>query len=297
MGRGSDHRTVKSTTDYTYHGKQIHTNMASVDFEYLKTFGIRPIEGRDVDKAYKSDTSNDMLISETVAKEFKEKNLIGTVIGSDSSFKGWRIVGIFPDFHLYTMEEEIEPLSLTLDRKASLNYCFIKISSQNPVSTMEFVRKEMDKLEPGQDFTGSFVEDNISDWYQGEKMMSLLFSIAASVAVILSCSGLLAMVLLVIQQRVKEIGVRKVLGASVRTISFLISKDFLLLVFLAIFISTPIAWFTMSKWLQNFPYRIEIHLWMFLMVAVTALAISLMTIGINTVRAATANPVDSLRSE
>ena len=127
--------------------------------------------------------------------------------------------------------------------------------------------------------------------------MSVLFSIAAAVAIALSCSGLLAMVLLIIQQRVKEIGVRKVLGASVQSISILISKDFLFLVFIAVLIAIPIAWFVMNKWLQGFPYRIKIEGWMFALVALAAFTISLMTISINTIRAALQNPVKSLRTE
>ena len=124
-----------------------------------------------------------------------------------------------------------------------------------------------------------------------------IFGIAAAVAIILSCSGLLAMVLLIIQQRVKEIGVRKVLGASVQNISMLISKDFLFLVFIAVLIATPVAWFVMNKWLQAFPYRIKIQGWMFALVALVAFTISLMTISINTIRAALQNPVKSLRTE
>lgn len=152
-------------------------------------------------------------------------------------------------------------------------------------------------LEPGQEFNASFVNDNIENWYQSEKMMSILFSIAAGVAIILSCSGLLAMVLLIVQQRVKEIGIRKVLGASVQNISLLISKEFLVLVFIAILISTPITWLVMNQWLNGFPYRIHVRLWMFVLVALTALLISMMTIAMNTIRAAMQNPVNSLRSE
>ena len=127
--------------------------------------------------------------------------------------------------------------------------------------------------------------------------MSIVFSTAAGIAIVLSCMGLLAMVLLMIQQRVKEIGVRKVLGASVPDISVLISKDFLSLVVIAVLIATPVAWLAMNKWLQSFAYRIEIHWWMFVLVAVVALLIAIVTISFNTVRAARQNPVKSLRTE
>jgi putative ABC transport system permease protein len=297
MGRGSDYRTVKSSTDFTYNNQTISTNVASVDYDYLKTFGVKLIEGRDFDKTFGTDTINNVLISELVAKQFHEKNLIGKTVGADSSFHGWHIVGIFNDFHLYTLEEKLEPLTLTIGKNAPIYYCFIKTSSKNPIGSMESVKKQMALLEPGQEFNASFVDENINNWYQSEKMMSVLFSIAAGVAIVLSCSGLLAMVLLIVQQRVKEIGVRKVLGASVQSISMLISKEFLYLVLIAILIATPIAWLVMNQWLEGFPYRIEIQLWMFVIVALTAFVISMLTIAVNTIRAAMQNPVNSLRAE
>jgi putative ABC transport system permease protein len=297
MGRGSDHRTVKITTNFSYKEKQIRTNMASIDYDYLKTFGLKPLEGRDFDSSFGTDTTNKIIISESVAKQLNEKNLIGKTIGADSSFSGWQVVGVFPDFHLYSMAEELEPLSLTLNRRSALNYCFIKTSSQNPAGTLDAIKKEMQLLEPGQEFTGTFVDENVSDWYQAEKSMSVLFSIAAAIAIILSCSGLLAMVMLVIQQRVQEIGVRKVLGATVKHISFLISKDFLWLVMIAVLIATPISWFAMHQWLNEFPYRIQIKIWMFVLVAIAALFLALITISIHTVRAARQNPVKSLRMD
>ena len=238
-----------------------------------------------------------MVISQSVAEQFHDKNLVGKTVGADSSSHGWHIVGIFNDFHLYTLEEKLEPLTLTISKDAPLYYGFIKTASLNPLTSMESVKKAMAVLEPGQEFNASFVNENINNWYQAEKMMSVLFSIAAAVAIVLSCSGLLAMVLLIVQQRVKEIGVRKVLGASVQSISLLISKEFLYLVVVAILIATPLAWIVMNQWLNGFPYRIHIQLWMFVVVAFTALIIAMTTIVVNTIRAAMQNPVTSLRSE
>jgi putative ABC transport system permease protein len=285
------------TGNFTYKDRPIQTDLAMIDFDYLKTFGLKILEGRDFDKTFGTDTLNNVIISESTAKQFHEKDLIGKIVGADSSFQGWRIIGIFPDFHLYSMEEDLDPLTLILDKSAALNYCFIKTTSQNPVATLASIKKIMDEIEPGQEFTGSFVDENINNWYQSEKTMSLLFSIAAAVAILLSCSGLLAMVLLIIQQRIKEIGVRKVLGASVRNISFLISREFVGLVSIAVLIATPISWFVMHKWLQDFPYRIQIQVWMFALVAIVAILIALMTISVNTLRAAMQNPVKNLRTE
>jgi len=297
IGKGLDNRTVQIGIGLEYKGRSINTNLASIDYDYAKTLGLKIVEGRDFDRSFGTDTLNNVLVSESFAKQLNEKELVGQTIGQDSTWSGWHIVGIFHDFHLYSMQEELRPLTLTINRHAPLYYCFIKASSKNLTATMATIKKEMALLEPGTEFNGSFVDENVRNWYQEERTMSILFSIAAVVAIVLSCTGLLAMVLLIIQQRVKEIGVRKVLGASVQNISLLISRDFLRIIFIAVVIATPISWLAMSKWLQGFPYRIAMQWWVFVLVGLTAFIIALMTIGINTVRAARQNPVKSLRTE
>jgi len=297
MGIGKDKSSSKSAIGFDYKGKQINTTITGIDYDYLKTLGIKPIQGRDFDRSFGTDTNQNVIITESVAKKFPEKNLLGQKIVVDSGSAPWHVVGIIPDFHLYSLHDELQPLTMIIRKDAGLSYCFIKTTGKNPVAIMEAIKREMKELEPGQEFKGSFIDENINNWYKQEQMMSILFSVAAGIAIVLSCMGLLAMVLLIIQQRVKEIGVRKVLGASVQNISVLISKDFLLLVLIAVLIATPLAWFVMNKWLQSFPYRIEIKLWMFAVVALGALAIALLTISVNTVKAAMQNPVKSLRTE
>ena len=297
MGRGADHKTSQTGIGFDYKGRSVQTDFASIDYDYLKTFGIKLIEGRDFDRSYGTDTANSMLISESMAQQLGEKNVVGQTIVVDSGRAGWHIVGVFADFHLYTMEEKLSPLTLTLNKGGSLDYCFIKTTPVDALGTMETIKKKMALLEPGQDFRGSFVDENINNWYIQEKTMSIFFSIAAAIAIVLSCSGLLAMVLLIVNQRVKEIGIRKVLGASVQNISFLISKEFLILVGLAVVISTPLSWLFMSKWLQAFPYRIDLQWWMFALVGLTALGLALVTVGFHVVRAAMANPVKNLRAD
>ncbi|ULQ51805.1 ABC transporter permease [Flavihumibacter fluvii] len=297
IGQGLDRSTSRSRIGFDYKEKSITTNMAAVDYDYLKTMGVKTIDGRDFDRAYGGDSLYNVLVSESVAKQFNEKNLVGMDLLIDSTGPRWHVVGIFPDFHLYSLHEAIAPLTLTMYKEDRLSYCFVKLSSRNLISAMETLKNEMAILEPGHEFMGSFVEENINNWYRQEKMMSIMFSIAAIVSIALSCMGLLAMVLLIIQHRVKEIGVRKVLGASVQNISLLISKEFLLLVVIAVLIATPIAWMLMYKWLQDFPYRIDAPWWIFAGVALLAIIIALLTISVNTVRAAMQNPVKSLRTE
>ncbi len=297
IGRGKDKSSSKNSIGFGYKGKQFSTNMAFADYDYLRTLGVKATDGRDFDAVDNTDTLYNVLLSESMAKQFEDKNIVGQQLLIDSAGPRWNVVGVFPDFHLYSLHESKEPLTLVLDKESALNYCFVKTNGKNPVATMEAIKKEMTILEPGREFRGSFVDENISNWYMQEKVMSILFSITAAVAIVLSCLGLLAMVLLVIQQRVKEIGVRKVLGASVNSIIMLVSKEFLLLVFIAVMIATPLAWMIMNAWLQSFPYRIEMKWWMFLLVAAAALLIALITISFNAVRAARANPVKSLRTE
>ncbi|HEY4336981.1 MAG TPA: FtsX-like permease family protein, partial [Puia sp.] len=305
LGRGSDHRTVHSTTGFTYEARDISTQMASVDYDYLKTLGVKLLGGREFDPAYGTDTANNVIINESMAKQLigggraaLPASLVGkNIILDTANNQAWHIVGVFPDYHLYNMGERVEPLTLTLRAGESIPYVFVKTSGKDMVGAMAAIKREMASLEPGQDFNGSFVEDNVKDWYIQEQTMSFMFSIAAMIAIVLSCSGLLAMVLLMIKQRVKEIGVRKVLGASVANISLLVSKEFVLLVALAVVIATPIAWVAMHAWISGYPYRVNITIWNFLLVGVFAVGIALVTIAWNTVRAARQNPVRALRSE
>jgi putative ABC transport system permease protein len=297
IGKGLDRRSTKTGMSFQYEGKDVSTVLASIDYDYAKTFGLTMLAGRDFDKSFSGDSTYNVILSESAAKQFGEKDLVGKVLRLDSTSVPWHVIGIFPDFHMYSMREQMQPLTLNMNRNERLHYCFVKTSSQNLVAGMNAVKKEMAELEPGTEFRGSYVEENVNRWYEEEKAMSVMFSIAAGVSILLSCMGLLAMVLLIIQQRVKEIGVRKVLGASVQSISFLISKDFLLLVFISVLISTPVSWLIMNAWLEDFPYRIAIQLWMFALVAIAALIIAFLTIGANTIRAAKQNPIKSLRTE
>jgi putative ABC transport system permease protein len=297
IGLGLDKSSSKMSSGYGYKEGQINTNIAFVDYDYLKTFKIKILEGKDIAATAYNDTLQHVILTEGVAKQFKEKLLVGTNVLLDSSAAPWHIEAVIPDFHLYSLREEKEPLTLILNKTSPVTYCFIKVNAQNKVAVMDAIKKEMAILEPGREFKGSFIDDNIQQLYKQEQIISIVFSTAAGIAIALSCLGLLAMVLLMIQQRVKEIGVRKVLGANVSHISFLISKDFLSLVLVAVLIATPISWIAMNKWLQEFAYRIEIHWWMFVIVAVVALLIAALTIGYNTVKAAMQNPVKALRND
>ncbi|GAO41054.1 FtsX-like permease family protein [Flavihumibacter petaseus] len=297
LGRGRDGVSMKSSIGFSYKGKQIFTNIAQTDYDYSKTVGITLINGRDFDQSYASDTNHSVLIAESVAKQFGKDAVVGASILVDSAAPRWNIVGIFKDFHLYSMREEAQPLTLVMEPNSDINYCFVKTTAQRAKATMDQLQVVMKALEPDADFRGSFVAENIENWYKQEKTMSQMFSLAAIISVILSCTGLLAMVMQVTRQRVKEIGIRKVLGASTEQISWLVSRSFLKLVGLSVLIAIPVAWILMHQWLQSFPYHIRLEWWLFGLVALTAFVVALVTIAFNTWKAATQNPVKSIRTE
>ncbi|MXV14853.1 ABC transporter permease [Hufsiella ginkgonis] len=297
LGIGKDRNTGKWSSNFGYKGKVVRTNWMEADYDFLKTLTIKQVEGRDFSSAYASDSVNAVIVTESMAKQLTDGHAVGMEFFADSAQAKLHIVGVIPDFHLYSMFEDKEPISIMLKHEESMAYILVKVNTTNPAATMELVKKTYAKLEPGKEFKGSFVTENIERWYAKEKRLSRLFSIAAGVAIVLSCMGLFGISLIVVRQRLKEIGVRKVLGASVSRIAAMISKDFLKPVLLAIVISVPLSWLILNKWLQDFSYRITIGWWMFVYMGMAALLIALATVSFQAIKAALANPVKSLKTE
>jgi ABC-type antimicrobial peptide transport system permease subunit len=188
-------------------------------------------------------------------------------------------------------------MSFVLDRNFGVHYALLKVAPGNLPASMELVKSTWKNILPNEDFKGSFLDDNIDRQYRREEKLGQIFISGAVIAVVLSCLGLLAMVLLIVTQKIKEIGIRKVLGASVGNIVLLVSKEFLWLMLIAVLIATPLAWAGMQKWLDNFAYRIQISWWMVALAGILAFLVAIATISIQAIRAAVANPVKSLRSE
>lgn len=296
LGKGLDRTTSKSKSDFNYNGKQIVTNWMSVDYDFLKTLHVVPKEGRDFTTGYVSDSSNAVIVTESMAKQFSDKNVAGLSFYGDSSKPKLIIVGIIPDFHLYSMHEKAEPLTITMN-SGQLAYILIRVTSQNTSATMNLVKAAYSRVEPGAEFKGSYVNENIERWYDAEQILAKMFSIAALVAIVLSCMGLFGIAFIVIQQRVKEIGVRKVLGASVAGVAVLVTKEFIKPVLIAMLIAIPVAWWAMHQWLQGFEYRITIQWIIFLAAGFIAVFIAVATVSFQAIKAAVANPVKSLRTE
>lgn len=299
LGIGKDGSQSAISNGFSYKDRVVNTGMLNVDYDYLKTIGIPLLEGREFSAAFPADTAQDqdnVIITESMAKQLNEKNIIGLSFYTDSARPKWTVVGVIPDFHLYSMHQKLQPLTLHMGR-GGYGYILVKVQTANPRQTLQMIQDNYQRIEPENKTAASYITENTLRWYEKEQRLSAIFGVASSIAVLLSCLGLFAIVQLVMEQRRKEIGVRKVLGASVQGIAGLLCKDFLQLVLIAFLVAVPVAWYFLNQWLQHFEYRVSIYWWIFPFAGFIMLLIALGTIGFQTLKAALANPVQSLRSE
>ena len=215
-------------------------------------------------------------------------------MGSENP-KYYKIIGVVKDFHFSPFREEIESLSMHLgDFAYSLAIKLEKGSFTNAIKSIEGI---WNKVAPGQPFDYYFMEDSFNNTYKSEQRLGHIFIIFTILSILIACLGLFGLAAFNAQKRTKEIGIRKVMGASVSQITYRLSSDFLKLVLVAILISLPIGWFAMNKWLEDFSYRIEIGWWVFALATLLAVAIAILTVSYQSIKAAIANPVKSLRTE
>jgi len=297
LGFGLDRSTSRSVIGFTFKDKEISTDWLQVDYDYLKTLNIKLLSGREFNPSYPSDTLDRVIITESMAKMIGEKDPVGKFFQTDSAGVKHQIIGLVPDFNLYSSKAEKKPITMYLSGSGGLPYIFVRVTPQSLKVSMDKLKAVWKEVAPESEFKGSFVDENTNSWYKEEERLSQVFSLASGIAIILSCLGLFAVALIVIEQRTKEIGVRKVLGASIANLVFVLSHDFVKLVLVAILISSPLAWFLMQKWLDNYPYRIEISPLVFVIVGVGAILVAVVTVSFQSIKAALMNPVKSLKSE
>jgi ABC-type antimicrobial peptide transport system permease subunit len=294
IGRGRDGSSGTSMMTFDYKNRGVKTNWLRIDFDYLKTLDIKLLEGRDFSHDFGMDTSG-VLINETMAKQLGEKDPLTAVLDLDGS--RLQVIGVVKDFHFQSLYRELGPLTMTVRPNWGISYIFVRVQPDNLPASMAVLEKAWKDVNPKTPFMASFLDENTDRSYTKEKRLSGIFMSGAVLAILISCMGLFAIAMLAILQRTKEIGIRKVLGASVPHIVGLVSRDFLLLVVIAIVIASPIAWYLMHNWLQSFAYRIDIAWWVFIIAGLAAVLIAFVTLSFQSVRAALKNPVTSLRSE
>jgi putative ABC transport system permease protein len=268
-----------------------------VDFDYIPNMKIEMVAGRPFSKEFGTDTTQAMVINERAVKLFGYSSP-GEAIGK--KFKQWgregKIIGVAKDFHFRGLQEEIKPLSMRIEPDGC-NLVAANISGNNVPATIAAIENKWKEIIPNRPFSYYFLDEFFDRQYRSETRFGNLFLYFAIIAIIISCLGLLGLASYSTFQRTREIGIRKVMGASVSGIVHMLSKEFLILLLVAFIIATPVAWWVMYGWLQDFSYRVDISWWIFLLAGTIAFLIALLTVSFQAVKAAGANPVNSLRTE
>jgi putative ABC transport system permease protein len=275
--------------------EKFQLSLKFADEDYFKTFELQFLAGKPYDK---SDTMKDVVINETLVKQLGLKDA-QDAIGKEIRLGGggWNtIVGVVKDFKTSSLREAIKP-TLFAERKEYYAVTSIKLNSSNIPKTKTAIESLWNQYFPEYAFTTSFMEENIKQFYEQEDQLELLYKIFAGIAIFISCLGLYGLVSFMAIQKTKEIGVRKVLGASIKNIIYLFSKEFTILILIGSVIAVPVAYLMMNRWLQNFNFRIKMNVGIFLMGILISIIIAWIAVGYKSIKAAVANPVKSLRSE
>jgi len=299
--------SAMSNVDLDWTGKTTSQNFVLgdnyVDYDFLKTFKMEMAQGRFFSSEFPTDASDACVVNEAAVKAMEMKNPIGKKItwrpGSQYENSS-TIIGVIKDFNTQSLHQEIGPFVLSpIERMLKFmgNYMCIKIKSENISQSLKFIESKIKEFVPNDPFTYHFFDEELDNLYKAEQLLGKLTRYITFLAIFISCLGLFGLASFSVERRTKEIGVRKVLGASVSKVVLLLTKDFTKWVILANIIAWPIAYYAMNKWLQNFAYQINISVWTFLLAGALALVITLLTVSYQAIRAATANPVDALRYE
>ncbi|MCY7358544.1 MAG: ABC transporter permease [Rudanella sp.] len=286
-----------STTDLNWPGRDpdqlVSVSSMSVGDNFVSTLNIKLLAGRDFRPNSRADSSN-YLINEAAARLLGMRSPVGKQI-TFSNGTG-QVVGLMKDFHLNSLHQAISPL-VVMFNPANTRYLLVKARAGQTASAIADLKRLTDQFNPGYPFEYRFLDDAYQRLYHAEQQVGMLINYFGILAILISCLGLFGLVTFTAEQRTKEIGVRKVLGASVTSIVTLLSKDFLKLVLIAIVVASPIAWWAMNRWLQDFAYKIDIEWWVFALAGGLAMSVALLTVSFQSVKAALMNPVKSLRSE
>ena len=282
LGRGSEDAPVD-------------TELKFVDADYFKTYGLRFVAGHGMAP---SDTLREAVVNQTLLRKLGINNP-EEALNKELHLgrRRWiQVVGVVEDFHAHSVHKPIDPVVIST-RKEYYGTAGIRIRPEKMDATVASIQQVFEATFPEQVFTGQFLDESIAEFYRDEQRFSAMCKGFAGLAILISCLGLFGLASHTARQRTKEIGVRKVLGASVAGITGLLAKDFLKLVVVAIVIASPLAWWAMQRWLEDFEYRINIQWWVFVLAGSAAISVAFLTVSFQSVKAALANPVKSLRSE
>lgn len=294
-GRGD--RTFWKTGNEPTTENLLNIQLWSVDHDYFKTFKMNIKMGRNFSEEFPSDGSAVVLNEAAVSQFGLSGDPIGQRISANSGAetKTWTIIGVVENFHFATIREHIAPIGIFLGNTDG--FVSFRFRTDNPQEVISAVKKIWKSLVPGQPFQYSFLDEDFGKMYRSEERLGNIFTVFASLAIAIACLGLFALTAFTAEQRSKEIGIRKVLGASVNSIVLLLSRDFGKLIIIAFIISAPMAWYAVNWWLETYTYKAAIGPAAYFLAGALALIIALFTISFHSIKAASANPVDSLRNE
>jgi len=268
---------------------------ASVGFDFIEMMNLKTVQGRPFSRNISTDSADAFMVNEEAVRQMGIKDPIGKWVSAWQ--KKGHIIGILKDYHTGSMHEPIKPVILDIKETEYFGVIMVRTYPGQTPQALASLEKVYRSLNPGYAFAYQFVDEEYRQMYLSEQVTSRLSILFAVLAILISCLGLLGLVMFAAEQRVKEIGIRKVLGASLNQIIGLFAKDFLQLVLIAFLIAGPLGWYAMNSWLRDFAYRINISWWIFVLSGAVALLIALLTVSHQALRAATANPVKSLRTE
>jgi len=275
--------------------KSIFPQTWRVDEDYIKTLGMQIVKGRAFSVEMPTD-SDALIINETAARFLGFTDPINKTLYKNNEFgKPYHIIGVVKDFNFESMRQNISPVVMSLDYDSGS--LAIRLQAANLPALMSQIKNKWKELAPSRQFSYSFMNADFEATYRAEQRMGHIFVIFTSLAIIIACLGLFGLSAYAAEQRTKEIGIRRVLGASVAAIVKMLSFDFMKLVFIALLVASPVAWYVMKKWLQGFAYRMDIQWWVFAVAGMAAIFSAFSVIGFQSIKAATANLVKSLRNE
>ena len=276
--------------------------MLSIDQDFVTMMKMKLLAGRNFAMDHPTDKAEGFIINEEAVRKMGWKDAASAVgktiqwVRPDVVLKKGKVLGVVANFNINPLKSAVQSLVMHYS-PLRFQYLYVRFNQNNAEKLTGIVAKRFNEFYPKQSFEYSFLDDNLSAMYNSEKRLGTIFSYFSFLAILIACLGVLGLSLYSIQQRIKEIGIRKVLGASVFSITRGLLKDFVKPIFIAAIVATPIAWYVMNKWLEDFAYRINISWWVFVVAGLLALSIAMITISFQAVQAAVANPVKSLRTE
>ena len=272
----------------------------AVDADFLTTMEIKLLQGRNFSDSFPTDSTKAVLVNEALVKKMGWQHPIGKrvkyFVGKEETAEA-QVIGVVADFHTYSLQHKIEPLVLQMPAPAEKDNLYVRIRPEKTTEALAYISEVYHTFDAASTPTFHFLDQNFSKQYQAEQKQGYVLLAFTILAVLIACLGLFGLAAFAAEARTKEIGVRKVLGASVGSVVTLLSKDFLKLVLIAIVLGLPLAWYFTGQWLQNFAYHVDLSWWVFALAGLLAVGIALLTVSFQSIKAALMNPVKSLRSE